>query len=73
MPSSLGWVIYEDIRVLAAGCSCQFFCCVKRSANSVARSLARYACLIKEDICWMEESPPPALEALFMDSISLSD
>lgn len=67
MPSSLGWVIYEDIRVLEAGCSCQFFCCVKRSANSVARSLARYASLIKEDICWMEESPPPALEALYMD------
>lgn len=65
--------IYEDICVLAVGCSCQSFCCVKCSANSVAHSFARYANLIEEDICWMEEFPPPTLEVLYTSSISMND
>ena len=64
--------VYGDIWVLAAGCRSISFSCVKRSANSVAHSLARYASLITDDICWMEESPPPAVEALYMDSVSLN-
>lgn len=59
--------------MLAAGCRCQSFRYVKRSANTVAHSLARYASLIIEDICWMEKSPPPALEALYMNSVSSND
>ncbi|XP_075659058.1 uncharacterized protein LOC142628915 [Castanea sativa] len=65
--------IYEDICVLVAGCRCQSFLWVKRSANRVAHSLAKYASLIEEDIYWMEESSPPALKALYMDSISMND
>lgn len=49
-------LVYEDIRSIAAG------------ANSVAHSLARFARQIEDEILWMEESPPPALESLYLDS-----
>jgi len=44
----------------------------KTYCNTVAHSLARFARLIDEDIIWMEESPPPAIDALYLDSISLN-
>ena len=47
--------------------------CVKRSANSVAHCLARYASQLGEDMVWLEESPPPALRASYLDSISLNE
>ena len=65
--------IYANIHLLATGGRCQSFSCVKRNANTVAHSLARYARLIDEDIFLMEESPPLALEALYLDSISLNE
>ena len=37
-----------------------------RSANVVAHSLARYTKHLDEDIVWLEDSPPPALEALYL-------
>ena len=42
---------------------------VKRSANSVAHVLARYAKDLVEDIVWIEDSPPPVVEALYFDSV----
>lgn len=42
--------------------------CVKRSANSVAHALARYARQLDDEVVWLEESPPPILEALFLDN-----
>ncbi|KAL4598870.1 hypothetical protein ACB092_11G088100 [Castanea dentata] len=42
---------------------------VGRDANGVAHSLARYAKTIAEDVYWLEDSPPPALEALYVGSI----
>ena len=60
--------VYGDVWVLASGCRSLSFSWVNRNANSVAHSLARHASLIAEDICWLEESPPPAVEALCMDS-----
>ena len=65
--------VYADIHVLAAGSRCKSFNCVKREANSVAHSLARYARFIDGDIFWMEETPPPALEAVYLDSVSLNE
>lgn len=64
--------IYVDIHLLATGSKCKSFSCVKCEANSVAHSLAIYARSIDEDIIWMEESPPPALKALYLDSLSLN-
>ena len=63
--------IYVDIQWLATGSRCLSFGCVKRTANTVAHSLARFARLIDEDTVWMEESPPLAIDALYLDSISL--
>ena len=45
---------------------------VKRSANSVAHVLTRYAKDLVEDIVWTEDSPPPppaVVEALYFDSV----
>lgn len=42
--------------------------CVPRIANTVAYALARYARNIEDELVWLEDSPPPALEALYFDS-----
>lgn len=42
--------------------------CVKCTANTVAHSLAQYAKNIADETVWLEESPSPALEALYFDS-----
>ena len=66
------WNIYDDIRCLA-GCLLHVeFHSIRRSANGVAHSLAHYAKHLSEDIVWLEDSPPPALEALYLDSLSIS-
>ena len=64
--------VYVDVQWLAVGSRCLSFGCVKCIANTVAHSLARFARLIDEDTVWMEESPPPAIDALYLDSISLN-
>lgn len=40
----------------------------KQRANSVAHSLAKYTRHMDYEIVWLEESPPPALEALYFDN-----
>ena len=47
--------------------------CIKRNANAVAHCLAHYASQLVEDMVWMEESPPPALKALYLDLFSLNE
>ena len=63
--------LYDDVRSLAARLRFVEFHCIRRTANGVARSLARFARHICEDCIWLEESPPPAQEALYVDSVSL--
>ena len=47
-------------------------CCIRRGANKVAHALAQYARnTLDEDLYWMEDSPPPALEAMYHDSLSI--
>ena len=58
--------IYDDIRRLAGGLRYMEFNSICRSANVVAHSLARYAKHLDEDIVWLEDSPPLALEALYL-------
>ncbi|XP_023900964.1 uncharacterized protein LOC112012818 [Quercus suber] len=65
--------IYDDICKLASGFRSLSVECVKRSANSVAHCLARYASQVDEEMVWVEDSPPPALQALYLDSISLNE
>ena len=65
--SRLG-LIYEDIWCLATGFRSISASCVRRSANGVAHALAKFARLSDNDIVWMEEDPPPAVDALYLDS-----
>ena len=65
--SRLGY-IYEDVRCLTVGLRGLSVSCVRRSANSAAHSLGRFACHLDEDSVWLEESPPLAFEALYLDS-----
>ena len=70
--SRLG-VIYDDIGCLAAGLRYVAFSCIRRSANSVAHSLARYANVLDEEVVWLEDSPPPAHDAFYFDSSFLNE
>ncbi|XP_065638358.1 uncharacterized protein LOC136071233 [Quercus suber] len=65
--SQLG-LVYENIHCIAAGLRYVSFSCVRRSANLVVHSLTRYASQIDNEIVWMEESQPPAFEALYLNS-----
>lgn len=64
--SRLG-VIYEDIRCLVAGLRYVSFNCVRCSANFVAHSLARYTSMLGDEV-WLEDLPPLAREALYLDT-----
>ena len=66
-------MIYDDIGCLTAGLHRVVFNCIKHSANSMAHSLARYANVLDEEVVWLEESPPPARDALFFDSSFLNE
>ena len=63
--------IYDDIRCLTAGLRAWSTSWVRRSANGAAHSLAQFAREIENEIVWLEDSPPPALEALYSDSLLL--
>lgn len=45
--------------------------CIRRSANTAAHALARHAKNVTHELIWIEDSPPPAIEALFLDSTSI--
>ncbi|XP_030964215.1 uncharacterized protein LOC115985415 [Quercus lobata] len=46
--------------------------CVRRTANGVAHALARFTRLINDDIVWLEEDPPPMVDALYLDANALN-
>ena len=60
--------IYKDIGYMVLNLQAFFVSCVKRSANSAAHSLARYARQVDDEVVWLEESPPPILETLYLDN-----
>ena len=60
--------IYEDIWCLIAGFRSFLVNCVRRSANGVAHALVRFARLSDNETIWLEEDPPPATDALYLDS-----
>ena len=65
-------LIYEDIWCLATGFRSIWINCVRRSANSVAHALTRFARLIDNEIVWMEEDPLPVMDTLYLDSTLLN-
>ncbi|XP_050241407.1 uncharacterized protein LOC126690344 [Quercus robur] len=70
--SRLGHIIL-DIQCLANGIRWVCFSHVKRGANSVAHVLARHAKNVTEEIVWLKDTPPPASEALYYDSLYLNE
>ena len=40
---------------------------IRRGGNTVAHVLAQFPRNLVEDVIWIEDSPPPALAALFHD------
>ena len=60
--------IYEDIWCLIVGFRSFSVNCVRRSANGVACALARFAKLSDNETIWLEEDPPLAIDALYLDS-----
>ena len=68
--SLLGNVV-DDVRHLVCGMHWVNFNCIRRGGNRVAHSLAQHARNIVEDVFWMEDSPPPALNVLYHDSLLL--
>ena len=69
---SLLGLIYEDIWCLATGFRSISTNCVRHNANSVTHALARFTRLIDNDIVWLEEDPPPVVDALCLDASSLN-
>ena len=41
--------------------------------NMVAHSLARYIKNLSDEMYWLEDSPPPAVEALYQDSLHINE
>ena len=64
--SILGCVV-DDIRHLIHWLSWARTNQIRRGGNAVAYVLARFARNLVEDVIWIEDSPPPALAALFHD------
>ena len=65
--------LYDNIRCLAGCLRHVDFHSIGCCANGVAHSLARYAMHLNEDIVWLEDSPPSAFEALYLDSLAISN
>ena len=59
--------IFEDIQHLVRGLQYASINCVKRGGNMVAHSIARHARTISDEMYWMEDSPPLAMDALYQD------
>jgi len=57
--------IFEDIQHLVRGLQHASISCIKRGGNMVAHSLARHARTISDETYWIEDSPPPAVDALY--------
>ena len=70
--NSLFGNIVDDIRHLIRGLHWSTVCCIRRSGNRVAHVLAPLARFtLDEDLYWMEDSPQPAIDALYHDTLSI--
>ena len=65
--------VYEDICAYLNGMQLVSISCIKRGGNMVVHSLAKYAKYISDVVYWLEDSPPPAVEALYQDFLHVSE
>ena len=63
--------VMEDIQYLIQGLRWVNISCTRRGGNKVVHDLAQHAKNINDDMYWIQDTPPPAMEALFHDSSSL--
>ncbi|XP_050242404.1 uncharacterized protein LOC126691400 [Quercus robur] len=66
--SFLGNVV-DDIRHLISGLQWATTSKIRRGGNKVAHVLIQHARNLEYDLYWLEDSPPPALEALYQDLV----
>ncbi|XP_050259880.1 uncharacterized protein LOC126704942 [Quercus robur] len=64
--SSFGHLI-SSVKQILVNCNCISFSHTRRSGNSVAHSLAKFAKTIDGVLVWMEDVPPPILDVLLVD------
>ena len=70
--TSLFGNVVDDIRHLIRGLNRSDVCCIRRGGNRVAHVLAQHARqTLDEDLYWMEDSPSPAMDALYHDLLSV--
>ena len=70
--NSLFGNVVDDIRHLIRGLQWTSVCCIRRDGNKVAHALVQYARnTLDKDLYWMKDSLPPAMEALYHDSLSI--
>lgn len=63
--------LYGDIHCLCTGLRVVSAGWVSRTAKGVAHCLAKFARGLGDEIVWLEESPPPALDALYLDLVNV--
>ena len=71
--SSLLGHIYEDIKFNLRGMQVLSINWVKRGGNMVAHTLAKHARNLLNDLFWIEDTPPPAADALYYDSLHINE
>ena len=65
--------VYEDTCAYVNGMQRVSISCIKRGGNMVAHTLAKYAKNISDIVYWIEDSPPHAVEALYQNSLHVSE
>ena len=70
--SHLGHIL-EDVKWLYSGLGWMEVRWIGHVVNLVAHSLARYARNVLDYVIWIEDFPPPALEAFYLDSIQFQE
>ena len=71
--NSLYGHVVDDIRSYFLGWQFVGLSCVKKEGNMVAHSLARFARNIVDVLYWMEDEPPPAVDALHFDRLHINE
>ena len=70
LSSGVGHII-QDVLCLLSGFRWLQVHCIRRGANTAARALAKFAKNVPKELIWLEDSPPPVIEALYFDSSSI--
>ena len=65
--------IYDDIKCNLRGMQVLSFSWVKRCGNMVAHSFAKHARNLLDDMYWIEDTPLPAADAFYHDSLHINE